>query len=98
MTSGAPPSYQAGRVDRSSGAVRCRAWSRLCENRPVAVPPVVEVRHFKWPRRPTSIATARLLGEDEFGVWLGVAAGAPWWTADRSPGGLFAAPLVKLVP
>jgi len=59
---------------------------------------VVEVRHFKWPRRPTSVAEARLLGEDEFGRWLGVAAGDPWWRGDRSPGGVFVAPLVKLVP
>jgi hypothetical protein len=59
---------------------------------------VVDVRGFKWPRRPTSLAVARLLGEDEFGRWLGVAAGDRWWKADRSPGGVFVAPLVKLVP
>jgi hypothetical protein len=59
---------------------------------------VVEVRHFKWPRRPTSLAAARVLGEDEFGRWLGVAAGDPWWNVDRSPAGVFVAPLVKLVP
>jgi len=60
--------------------------------------PAVEVRSFKWPRRPTSLAEARFLGEDEFGRWLGVAAGAPWWWPDRSPGGVFVASLVKLVP
>src|SRR5438105_4391684 len=59
---------------------------------------VVEVRSFKWPRRPTSFAVVQVLGEDEFGRWLGVAAGAPWWWPDRSPGGVFLAPLVKLVP
>src|SRR4051812_35355122 len=59
---------------------------------------VVEVRSFKWPRRPTSFAVVQVLGEDEFGRWLGVAAGAPWWWPDRSQGGVFVAPLVKLVP
>jgi len=59
---------------------------------------VVEVRVFKWPRRPTSVVEARLLGEDEFGRWLGVASGEPWMSGDRSPGGVFLAPLVKLVP
>jgi hypothetical protein len=59
---------------------------------------LIEVRGFKWPRRPTSVAMARLLGEDEHGRWLGVAEGAPWWSADRSRSGLFVAPLVKVVP
>jgi uncharacterized protein len=58
----------------------------------------IEVRHFKWPRRPTSLAVVQVLGEDEFGRWLGVAAGAPWWWPDRSLGGVFVAPLVKVVP
>jgi hypothetical protein len=59
---------------------------------------VIEVRGFKWPRRPTAIAWARLLGEDENGRWLGVAEGAPWWESDGSGAGTFVAPLVKLVP
>ena len=41
-------------------------------------PQLVEVRGYKWPRRATAIAWARLLGEDEHGRWLGVAEGAPW--------------------
>ncbi len=58
----------------------------------------IEVRSFKWPRRPTSVTIARLLGEDHFGRWLGVARGDPWWTADRSHNGVFTESLVKLVP
>ncbi|GIV95453.1 MAG: hypothetical protein KatS3mg057_0110 [Herpetosiphonaceae bacterium] len=27
----------------------------------------IEVRGFKWPRRPTAVAMAYLLGEDAFG-------------------------------
>jgi hypothetical protein len=64
----------------------------------VSEPRLVEVRHFKWPRRPTSVAVTRLLGEDAFGRWLAVAAGDPWWWPDGSPGGVFVAPLVKVVP
>ena len=58
----------------------------------------IEVRGFKWPRRPTSVAVASLLGEDEFGRWLGVRQGDPWWEADGSGSGVFVAPLVKVVP
>jgi len=59
---------------------------------------VIEVRGFKWPRRPTASALAQLLGEDEFGRWLGVAEGSPWWAADGSRSGVFVASLVKVVP
>jgi uncharacterized protein len=59
---------------------------------------VIEVRAFKWPRRLTAVARARLLGEDEFGRWLGVARGDPWWGADGTYGGEFEASLVKVVP
>jgi hypothetical protein len=42
---------------------------------------------------------AHLLGEDEHGHWLGVAEGDPWFRSeDRGQGGVFVAPLVKLVP
>lgn len=58
----------------------------------------IEVLSFKWPRRPTGVAMTRLLGEDRFGRWLGVARGDPWWRADRSQGGVFVESLVKLVP
>lgn len=57
----------------------------------------IEVRGFKWPRRPTAVTTARLLGVDSFGRWLGVARGEPWWAADRSRTGVFEQALVKLV-
>ena len=58
----------------------------------------IEVRGFKWPRRPTGMAGTYLLGEDIYGHWLGVAAGDPWWMADRSRSGVFVASFVKLVP
>ena len=58
----------------------------------------IEVRVFKWPRRPTNVAVAQFLGEDTFGRWLGIAKGAAWWAADRSRSGVFEASLVKLVP
>src|SRR5947209_467894 len=58
----------------------------------------IEVRSFKWPRRRTDVAVAHLLGQDEFGRWLGVTKGSPWWAADRSKSGAFEASFVKLVP
>ena len=58
----------------------------------------IEVRGFKWPRRPTATAIVQLLGEDAFGRWLGVARGAPWWAADGSRSGVFDTSLVKVVP
>ncbi len=59
---------------------------------------MIEVRNFKWPRRPTGVVMAQLLGRDHWGCWLGVRGGAPWWTADRSRSGVFEHSLVKLVP
>ena len=61
-------------------------------------PRLVQVRSFKWPRRLTSIAVTRLLGEDEHGRWLGVAEGDPWSWPDGTHAGTYVAPLVKLVP
>jgi uncharacterized protein len=58
----------------------------------------IEVRGFKWPRRPTATAIAYLLGDDEFGRWLGVAQGSPWRDADGAASGVFVASFVKLVP
>jgi hypothetical protein len=58
----------------------------------------IEVRGFKWPRRPTGMAISRLLGDDMFGRWLGVTRGDPWWAADRSRSGVFVESFVKLVP
>ncbi len=58
----------------------------------------IEVRGFKWPRRQTAVAVVCLLGEDEFGRWLGVTKGDPWWTADRSRSGVFETSFVKVVP
>ncbi len=59
---------------------------------------VIEVRGFKWPRRPTAVAATCLLGEDEFGRWLGVGGGTPWRAADRSRAGVFETSFVKVVP
>ena len=59
---------------------------------------IIEVRMFKWPRRPTGVTKARLLGEDDFGRWLGLAQGDPWWHPDGIEGGVFVESLVKLVP
>ena len=59
---------------------------------------LIEVRGFKWPRRPTSVAVASLLGEDEYGRWLGVAKGSPWRAADGVRSGVFHSSFVKLVP
>ena len=59
---------------------------------------LIEVRGFKWPRRPLGVAVACLLGEDEFGRWLGIAQDNPWWTVDGSRSGVFETSFVKLVP
>ncbi len=58
----------------------------------------IEVHGFKYPRRPTTVAHATLLGEDRFGRWLGIAKGSTWCSADRTRSGIFIAPLVKLIP
>lgn len=60
--------------------------------------PLIEVHGFKWPRRPTAVAVACLLGRDTFGRWIGIPRGNPWWTADRSRSGVFEQSFVKLVP
>jgi len=59
---------------------------------------MIEVRGFKWPHRPASVALCSFLGEDDFGRWLGVTKGSSWWTADRSNAGVFTHSFVKLVP
>jgi hypothetical protein len=66
--------------------------------RPISERRTIEVRGFKWPRRPTGVAVTYLLGEDSFGRWLGVAGGDPWWTADGTDSGVFVQSFVKLVP
>lgn len=58
----------------------------------------IEVRVFKWPRRATTIARVRYLGEDEFGQWIGATGEDSWRHADRSTEHKFKAPLVKLIP
>lgn len=59
---------------------------------------VIEIRGFKWPRRATSVVAARLIGEDRFGRWLGIASGTPWRLADRAQSGVFEQSFIKLVP
>jgi hypothetical protein len=58
----------------------------------------IEVRGFKLPRRPTSVALASSLGEDQYGHWLGLRKGSPWWAADGFNSGTFSHSFVKLVP
>jgi hypothetical protein len=60
--------------------------------------PKIEVRVYKWPRRPTNITQAYLIGEDLFGKWVGVAEGDPWWAADGTRSGVFIETLVKVFP
>jgi uncharacterized protein len=64
----------------------------------MTIAPAVEIRGFKWPDRPTSVAIASLLGEDTFGNWLGISRGDAWGSADRTRTGLFDHSFVKLVP
>ena len=59
---------------------------------------MTEVHSFKWPRHLQAVTRTHNLGEDRFGRWLGVRRGDPWQRADGSHGGVFAQPLVKLVP
>ena len=58
---------------------------------------IIEVRGFKWPHRPISVARASVLGEDRFGHWLGVTKGSLWWAADHSHSGVFLQSFVKLI-
>ena len=58
----------------------------------------IEVRLFKWPRRPTGVAHERFLGRDKHGVWLGVSRGDSFWTPDAMRGGVFEQTLVKVIP
>jgi len=57
---------------------------------------LIEVRGYKRPRRPRARAQTRLLGEDQYGRWLGAAQGDTWTGQDTA--GVFLAPVVKLVP
>jgi hypothetical protein len=59
---------------------------------------VIEIWNLKWPRREPGVTKARFLGEDKFGHWLGIAAGEPWWSPDRSRSGVFLSSLVVVVP
>lgn len=59
---------------------------------------MIEVRGFKWPRRPTGTTMVSFLGEDAFGRWLSIRQGDPWWPADRASAGVFESSFVKLVP
>jgi uncharacterized protein len=58
----------------------------------------LEIQVVKWPDRRMGIARVKVLGEDQFGRWLGVVAGSPWWVADGSDSGVFITSFVKLIP
>ena len=60
--------------------------------------PDVEVRLFKWPYRPRSVAQAYLIDEDIFGKWIGVAKGNLRSSADGSTQGVFDHSFIKLFP
>lgn len=62
------------------------------------LPRFVEIRGYKWPHRPQNAARVHVLGEDEYGRWLGAAEGEPWWSIDGARRGVFITPVVKLVP
>jgi uncharacterized protein len=58
----------------------------------------LEIRVVKWPDRRMGIAHVTVLGEDQFGRWMGAVAGSPWWMADGSDSGTFITSFVKLIP
>jgi hypothetical protein len=58
----------------------------------------IEVRIQRWPGRPTHATRVHRLGEDRYGVWLGVRVGAPWWARDGSRAGVHRRTIVKVVP
>lgn len=60
--------------------------------------PVIEIRGFKWPHRPTSVAMAYLIGEDSFGKWVGIAKGTPLRDTGGLRTGVFEVSFVKLFP
>lgn len=66
--------------------------------RPIANYPVIEIRGFKWPQRPTSVAMAYLIGDDDFGKWVGIAEGTPLRDVNGSQSGVFELSFVKLFP
>src|SRR5687767_13835883 len=76
----------------------CQTCRDLKKVYPIADYPIIEIRGFKWPYRPTYIAPAYLLGKDAFGRWLGFPDRSPWRLADGSLSGVAQQPFVKLVP
>lgn len=66
--------------------------------RPIGDFPVIEMRGFKWPQRPTAVALAYLIGEDDFGKWVGITEGTPLRDADGATTGVYGLSFVKLFP
>lgn len=64
----------------------------------IASYPVIEIRGFKWPKRPTTVAMAYLIGEDAFGRWVGIAEGTPLEGMNGTRSGVFELSFVKLFP
>lgn len=60
--------------------------------------PTIEIRGFKWPRRPKSVAKACFIGEDVYGKWVGIAKGNVWRELDSSRSGVFETSFIKLFP
>ncbi|MBM7844893.1 DUF402 domain-containing protein [Herpetosiphon giganteus] len=63
----------------------------------LAAYPLMAIHGFKWPKRPTAQATGYLLGADQFGHWLGIAAGSAWQHSNGQQG-MFEQAFVKLIP
>lgn len=63
----------------------------------LAAYPLMAIHGFKWPKRPTAQATGYLLGADQFGHWLGIAAGSAW-QHNNGQHGRFEQAFVKLIP
>lgn len=66
--------------------------------RPISNYPVIEIRGFKWPRRPTAVAMAYFIREDTFGKWVGIAKNNPWRSADGLQSGVYELSFIKLFP
>jgi uncharacterized protein len=67
-------------------------------NQSLQIGDLVEVQSLKWPNRLTGIAQTRYLGQDEYGIWLGIRRGDVFWLPDRSVGGTMVQTFVKLMP
>lgn len=59
--------------------------------------PQIRIHGFKWPKRPMAQAIGYLLGADQYGYWIGIAAGGVWHHSNGQQG-RFEQSFVKLIP